>query len=311
MKIGFFGTPLLAAFCLEKLMSEHEVVFVVTAEDKPAGRHRRIHFGPVKKIAIQNDIPLYQPEDLLESHFLHEIKSKEAEVFVIVAYGKIVPKEIFLMPPLKTINLHPSILPRYRGAAPIQWALINGENETGVTVQFINEKLDAGDILIQKSLPIEINISAGDLYNIILPIGAELINESLKLLEAGKAVPCAQNENDATYCGKIDRETAHINWERNSLDIHNLVRGLNPKPVTWSTFRGKNMKIRETGLINEEIDTQIKPGYLKIHQKKRLLVGTGDGCIELFQIQQETKKNMDGASFINGYRLRDGDSFDD
>jgi methionyl-tRNA formyltransferase len=213
------------------------------------------------------------------------------------------------MPGLGTINLHPSLLPKYRGAAPVQWALINGDSETGVTVQMINEELDAGDIVLQEKIEIDENINAGDLYDLVFPIGAELIVKSIEITgERKKLLLTKQNDSEATHCGKIDKDTAHINWNNDAFKIHNLVRGLNPKPVAWTTFRGHHMKIWKTAVFTGDAPA-VKPGEIAKFQKKHLLAGTGSGIIEILEIQPENKKKMDGLSFINGYRLEAGEFF--
>ncbi len=310
MKIGFFGTPEIAAFCLKRLCDEHEIVFVATGTDKPTGRRQQIQINPVKKYAIQNNIPVIQPEDLDEKSFVEDIQTRGADIFVVVAYGKILPEKLFNIPRFKTINLHPSLLPRYRGAAPIQWSLINGDNITGITVQQMNNKLDAGDILLCEKAVIDQDMTSHDLENLLLPIGIELLNKSIHMLSIGKASPVNQEEEDACYCGKIDREIARIDWNKTSLEIHNLVRGLNPKPVAWTQFRGKNVKIWKTRTCNEKIDIKLISGQLIKFQKKRLITGTGDGFIEIMEIQPETKKVMEAGQFINGYRLVEGDLFE-
>ena len=309
MKIGYFGTPEIAAYCLEKLMPSHTISFVVTGEDKPAGRNRLLQSSPVKKTALENGIPVLQPANLKDESFFSEIKKFRADIFVVVAYGKIIPDRILYLPEHKTINLHPSLLPGYRGAAPIQWALAGGENETGVTIQMVNDRLDSGDILLQKRIPIDIDMTAEDLYRIVLPAGSGLLIESLRLISEGKATPLPQDESKATYYGKIERETARVDWNRTSLEIHNLVRGFYPRPCAWSLFRGRNIKILRTSLSGIKPDAVPAPGFIIKHQKMRLFAGTGDGFIEILMIQPETKKPMDGLSFINGYRIEDGDSF--
>ncbi len=309
MNIGFFGTPEIASFCLEKLMEKHTIAFIVTAEDKPSGRKLKIRYNQVKEIALKRNIQLHQPANLRDRDFIKAIEKENASIFVVVAYGKIIPSEIFSLPPLGTINLHPSLLPKYRGAAPIQWALINGESETGVTVQMMDEKLDSGDILTQKRIPIHINMTSDDLYKIILPLGADLLIETIELLKKNSIHPVKQNNEEATYCGRIGKNTSRIDWTKRSSEIHNLVRGLNPIPVAWTTFRGKNIRIWKTAMCTEHIESP-ESGYLIVYKKKRLLVGTGDGYIEILQIQPETKKRMDALSFINGYHLQENNRFD-
>jgi methionyl-tRNA formyltransferase len=303
MKIGFFGTPEIASYCLTSLSKKHEILFVVTAEDKPSGRDLKIQFNPVKTFAIGNNIPLFQPVNLKNPEFISELKNYSADIYVVVAYGRIIPEAVYNYPKYKTVNLHPSMLPKYRGAAPIQWALINGEMQTGATVQRINDKLDSGDIILQKNINLNISINAEELYNIVLPAGAELLHEAIERFANGTAVLTMQNESDATYCSKINKETARIDWTKSAIEIHNLVRGLNPKPGAWTNFRGKNFKIWKTLPADDIQGIDLKPGETYCYMKKRFISGTGSGLIEILEIQQETKKVMDSVSFLNGCRL--------
>jgi methionyl-tRNA formyltransferase len=307
MKLGFFGTPRIAAYCLEKLLGEFEIAFAVAGEDREQGRRLKVEFSPVKLLALERGIPLYQPAKLKDDGFAAELARHGADLFVIVAYGKIIPASVFNMPRYRTINLHPSLLPKYRGAAPVEWALINGEHETGISVQMINERLDAGDVLAQETIPLDRRMNAGDLYDIVLPRGAALLAETIRAIGEGRAVAIPQDERDAKYCGKIDRDTAHIDWRRNAGDIHNLVRGLHPNPVAWPIFR-KNVRIWKTEPF--EGAPAPAPGELAVVGKKRLIAGTGGGALEILSIQPETKKAMDGLSFINGYRPAAGEGFE-
>ena len=309
MKIGFFGTPEIAAFCLEKLIDTYRVVFTVAAEDKPSGRHLKIRYNQVKEIALKQGIQLYQPANLRDQDFIRTIEKERADLFVVVAYGRVIPPEVFSLPPLGTINLHPSLLPKYRGAAPIQWVLINGESETGITVQMMDEEIDMGDILTQRRIQIPIDMTSEELYRIILPLGADLLIETIALLQTKSIEPKKQNNDEATYCERITKNTSRIDWSKSSSEIHNLVRGLNPKPVAWTTFRGKSIRIWRTAMCEEDIETPAR-GHISIYKKKRLLIGTGDGLLEILQIQPETKRIMDALSFINGYRLQESDRFD-
>ncbi len=309
MKIGFFGTPEIASFCLERLFEKHEILFIVTAEDKPSGRDMKIQYSPVKTFAIEKNIPLFQPVSLKNDELLSELKKYPADIYVVVAYGKIIPEAIYNYPPHKTMNLHPSLLPKYRGAAPIQWALINGETHTGVTVQRINDKLDSGDIIMQKNIDLSKSTNAEELYEMVLPMGAALLLEAIQNFDSGTAVLSRQNEEHATYCSKINKEIARIDWTKSAFEIHNLVRGLNPKPGAWSIFRDKNFKIWKTIQAYDIAELSLKPGEAACYLKKKLLVGTGMGLIEILEIQQETKKIMDSVSFLNGCRLASGEFF--
>ncbi len=310
MKIGFFGTPGLAARVLAGLCEKHQVLFAVTAVDKEAGRNREIQFCPAKAKALELGIPVLQPGSLKDPAFMNELRSFGADMFAVVAYGSLIPRSVFDHPPLKTINLHPSLLPKYRGAAPVQWALINGEKETGITVQLINEKLDAGDIVLQERLPLDGSTTAADVMEIVATRGAELMDRAGGILASGSAAPRKQDESEATYCSKIDRDLAMIEWSRPAEQIHNLVRGLNPKPVAFASFRGEGIKIWKTALPEDDVPAAAGPGSIMRYQKKRLLAGTGKGVIEILELQPANKKIMDGLSFINGYRLTQEDRFE-
>jgi methionyl-tRNA formyltransferase len=301
MKIGFFGTPEIASFCLERLMDEHEILFVVCSEDKPAGRNRHIQICAAKDAALCHNIPFLHPVKLRDPEFIDLLRSQDADIFVVVAYGRIIPAEIIAIPRFRIINLHPSLLPRYRGAAPVQWSLINGETVSGITVQDLALEVDSGDIILQETFPVGPDVTAGELYQEILPRGAGMLLEALRQIEQGAAVYQPQDHTAATFCGKIDRETAHIDWTRPAASIHNLVRGLNPRPGTWTTFRGMTMKIWRTA-VAEGPEQGLAPGEC-IKYNKRLVVGTGEGFLEIREIQPETKKIMDGISFLNGHRI--------
>lgn len=310
IKIGFFGTPEIASFSLTELSKNYEIAFVVTTCDKPRGRSQKVCGTPVKECAEGICVPVLEPQSLKDQDFIDEIRSYDADIFVVVAYGKIIPRIIFDMPRLGTINLHPSLLPKYRGAAPVQWALINGDDVTGVTVQMIEEKLDAGDIVLQEVIEIPIEMNAAELYEKVLPVGADLLVRAIEGLNEELILPIKQNENDSTYCSKIDRDLAHISWKDDSFKIHNLVRGLNPKPAAWTTFRESNLKIWKTSLIEDHCLPELEIGEITKFQKKRLLVGTGNGVLEIVELQPENKKRLDALSFLNGFRLQIGEKFE-
>jgi len=309
VKIGFFGTPEIAAYCLDNLCGKYDVKFVVTQSDKKYGRNQKIRFCSCKEQAVCKEIPVLQPQNLTEEEFFSELKKYNADIFVVVAYGKIIPLQVFSLPKYKTINLHPSMLPKYRGAAPVEWALINGEKSTGITIQTINEDLDAGDIILQEEIFLNMEMNAAGLYNIVLPKGADLLERAIDLIVSGEANPQKQNHTEATYCKKINREIAHLNWNNSALEIHNLIRGLNPKPVAWTTFNNKNLKIYKSFIVTNELDIVLKPGEVAKYDKKRLLVGTGNGLLEILSLQPESKKQMDAPSFLNGYRIATGQFF--
>jgi len=310
MKVGFFGTPGIASYVLEKLCCRFDVVFLVAPSDKRCGRDLKLQHCAAKEAALCHEVPVLQPVSLKDPAFAETLRGFGADIFVVVAYGRLIPASVFNIPPCGTINLHPPLLPKYRGAAPVEWALINGETVTGVTVQMINEELDAGDIVLSGEIAIDGNMTAKELYEIVLPVGAGLVADAVELLCSGGSINLVkQDHSQATWCGKIDNETAHIDWSTSAPAIHNLVRGLNPKPVAWTTFRGKHLKVWETRIFSEEAPAPA-PGEIAVLHKKRLIAGTGNGIIELVSLQPETKKRMDAAAFINGYRLAPSERFE-
>ncbi len=310
MRTGFFGTPELAARVLSGLAESHEICFAVTAPDRESGRNRSMRPCAAKIRALELGIPVLQPEGLKAPDCMGAIRGFQADIFVVVAYGNLIPRQVFELPPLGTINLHPSLLPKYRGAAPIQWSLMHGETETGITVQLINERLDAGDIVIQERVPVDTAVTAADLMEIVSSRGAGIIGRAITLLASGDARPMSQDESSATYCGKIDREMARIRWHEPAAAIHNLVRALNPKPVAFSEFRGEPLKIWKTAIPSSgEVSGDAMPGSIVIHGKKRLLAAAGDGPIEILSLQPANRKVMDAISFINGFHPVSGDRF--
>jgi methionyl-tRNA formyltransferase len=308
MKIGFFGTPELAKTVIAELYGKFQISFAVTMPDKPQGRSKKLIPTPVKEFAEEHKIPLFQPITLKDYQFITSIQEYEADIFVVFAYGRIIPRSVFDMPRLKTINMHPSLLPKYRGAAPIPWAVINGETVTGVTIQLIDEELDSGDIVLQKNFEISSNDTTDDLNKTAINIGASLLKEAVIGLNDGSLTPIKQDHDKATYCGKITRDTSQIDWLKSAAEIHNLIRGLNPKPIAWTTFRENELKIYKSKVFDETIGQNLKPGELYKLGKKRLLIGTGNGLLEILNLQPSTKKIMDAPSFLNGARLTEGET---
>ena len=309
IKVGFFGTPDIARQCLSSICGKYETVFTVTSSDKAQGRNLKVCCTPVKECAEEECIDVFQPDNLKDPEFEKTLMKYNAHIFVVVAYGHLIPRNIFSMPRLGTINMHPSFLPKYRGAAPVQWALIKGETESGISVQLIDEKLDSGDLVIQKKFAIDENITAGELYSKIIPFACECVSEAIDLLDSGKAVPLKQDHSAATYCGKITKDIARIDFSSNSEEIHNLVRALNPKPGAWCTFREKHIKIWKTAVCKETEIPDLSAGEIFRVGKKRLFVKTVNSAVEIIEIQPENKKVMTAVEFINGMRLIEGDFF--
>ena len=307
IKVGFFGTPELARCCFMSLADKYEIVFAVTGKDKAKGRSLKVCCTPVKECADEKCIDVLQPDSLKDPEFENTLREYGADVFVVVAYGRLIPRNIFSMPRLGTINMHPSLLPKYRGAAPIPWALINGESESGISIQMIDEKLDSGDIIEQVRFDIDSEINSGELYDKILPQACSLVCGAIESLNLGKAVLHRQNHGDSSYCGKIDRNTAKIDFSKKSIQIHNLIRGLNPKPGAWCGFRKGTVKIWKTSISADPEFPALESGTLFKTGKKRLFVKTSDGALEILEIQPENKKIMTAVEFINGMRIEAGE----
>ena len=308
LKVVFFGTPDFARASLEAIhTSAHEVVGVVTVADKASGRGQKVHQSPVKTYAVEHDLPLFQPEKLRNEEFLSQIQSLNADIFVVVAF-RMMPKVLFSMPRLGTFNLHASLLPDYRGAAPINYAVINGETKSGVTTFFINEKIDEGNILLQAETEISPEDNAGTLHDRLMEIGAKLVVETLDGLAEGKLteIPQNQKENPKTAY-KIFKEDTKIDWEKEVEVIHNFIRGMSPYPAAVTVlevggeqkilkiFKGKFQKIqhsKENGAI------EISKNEFKIYAK--------NGVYFPEELQLEGKKRMNLKDFLNGFHSFDG-----
>jgi methionyl-tRNA formyltransferase len=310
MKIGFFGTPDIAARCLEYLAGRFDIVFAVSCEDKPRGRNLRVCETPVREAASRLGIPVLQPASIKDPSFAESLHPYEADIFVVVAYGKIIPRAVFAHPRLGSINLHPSLLPLYRGAAPVEWAIRSGETVSGVTVQCINERLDAGDIILQEKMDLGHEETAGEFFDRAVSRGAKMLEEAVLGLDAGTIQPQVQNEALATYCGKITKDGSRIGWDESSESIHNQIRAFNPTHIAWTTLRGKNIRVLRSSVPHGEGLPSLCRGELAVFAKKRLFTGTGNGLIEILELHPETKKVMDAVSFINGYRLMPGERWD-
>lgn len=304
MRILFMGTPDFAEVCLNKLVqSRHEVVCAISQPDKPVGRKQVCMPTPVKSCALENGIPVYQPEKIKTQEALDTIKSYNADVIVVVAYGKILSKEILECTKYGCINVHASLLPLYRGAAPIQWAVLNGDEKTGVSIMQMDEGLDTGDVFLVKETDIDINETSAELFDRLAVIGADALVETLDLLEKGEITPQKQADKDCQYASMIDKSMCPIDWSNSALKIHNQVRGLQTWPVAITTLNGKNLKIHKTVLtdINGNNAGEI------IDNNKRLVVSCGDGkCLEILEVQLDGKKRMDTKSFLSGNNVEIG-----
>lgn len=305
MRIIFFGTAEFGIPSLKVLQRNYPVVCVVTNPDKPAGRGRKLSLSPIKETALQLNIPILQPESIKAPTFIDELKKMNSDLFIVIAY-RIIPPEVFTMPKFGAINLHASLLPKYRGAAPIQWAIINGEHETGVTTFFLNEKVDTGDIILQERVPISSDETAGELHDKLAEIGADLVLNTIRLIEVGKAQPRSQDNSLTCPAPKIFPEQCKINWTKPAQVIHNFVRGLSPKPGAHTFYENKVIKIYRTQVV--PIKHFSEPGSI-IKADKCLIIATGEGGIEILQIQREGKQILGVQEFLRGYHMKVGNKF--
>ncbi len=300
MKIIYFGTPDFSIPPLKKILeSKHELCAVVTAQDKERGRGRRISFTPVKQFAMDNQIPAMQPASFKDPDFLRQLNVYQADLFVVVAF-RILPEEVFAFPPKGTFNLHGSLLPKYRGAAPIQWALINGDTETGLTTFFLKKKVDTGNIILQRKIEIYPEDNFETLHDRMSELGAELVFDTIELIDKGEVKETPQDDSLASPAPKITKEICEIKWtEKSALQIHNLVRGVSPFPGAFFIKNGKIFKVFQTSV---EPEIQLKPFEIK-ETKREIFIGTKSGAIKILRIQPEGRKRMTAEEFLRGYSL--------
>lgn len=306
MRIVFMGTPEFAVEALDKLVtSHHDVVAVVTATDKPGGRGRKeMVASPVAAYSRKANIPLLQPEKLRDPKFLQSLADFKADLFVVVAF-RMLPEVVWAMPRLGTVNLHGSWLPNYRGAAPIQWAVLNGDIETGVTVFFLKQEIDTGDIILRERVPIESSETFGTLYDKMKAIGARVLVRALNLIESGDYLRISQEELPIPLrpAPKIFPEMAHLSSERTVVELERWVRGMHPVPCAWFLFAGKKYKVHQAAPIVES--HHVTPGIL-IKKDRHLLLGCKNGWLELTEIQPEGKQRMTTQAFLNGAGWQEG-----
>jgi methionyl-tRNA formyltransferase len=301
MRIVFFGTPDFAVASLEALVqAKFDVVAVVTAPDKPAGRGQQIQGSPIKMYAEKTGLTVLQPLKLKDPEFLNTLKSLNADLQIIVAF-RMLPEQVWNMPPMGTFNLHASLLPQFRGAAPIHWAIIHGEKETGVTTFFLQHEIDKGDLLFQETEAISEEDTTGHLYQRLMEKGANLVVKTTFAILNNQIKPKAQKESqDLKVAPKLTRETGLVHWSKNAQEINNLIRGMNPFPGAYTLFQGKNCKINSVK-IHVEIIPSLGIGIWDTDQKTFLRVGCADGYIEILEWQMEGKKKMKIADFLRGY----------
>lgn len=305
MRLVFLGTPAFARPSLKALAKTHEIALVITQPDRPAGRGQRLRPSAVKVEAECLGLRIAQPARINSEEAVSLLQEVAPEVIVVAAYGQILREAVFSLSPLGTINIHASLLPRYRGAAPINWAIICGEVETGVTTFLIDEGLDTGMILLRREIPIGRDETAGELHDRLAALGAEVILDTLAGLEAGILEPVAQNEKEATVAPMLRREDGLIDWQKKAQTIHNRVRGMNPWPGAYTHLGKARIKVHRTALTGVACG-EVRPGQIALRETGRLLAGTADALLEVLEIQREARPRVSGSAFLNGLRQTDG-----
>ncbi len=305
MRIVFIGTAELGVPTLRALAEKHEVLAVITQPDRPAGRGLKLQPPPIKTEALKLGLVVYQPEKVARE--IETIKSLSPDLIFVAAYGQILPGELLKIPRLGAVNLHPSLLPKYRGAAPIPWAIINDEKLTGLTTFLIDEGMDTGPVLLQKELPIAEDDTAGTLTEKLAKMAPELALQTLEGLEIGTLKPRPQDGHEASYAPKIKDELGKLDWRESAEKLHNLIRGLNPKPGAYTFFKNLRLKVHRSKIVSAVPSGE--PGQIIQLLKEGFVVKCGDGALELLEVQPEAKAKMSGRDFVHGYKLKVGDRF--
>lgn len=308
MKVIFMGTPDFAVETLEAVIKAgHEVALVVTQPDKPKGRGNAMQASPVKECALAHGIEVYQPKKIREQECVDYLAGFGADIFVVAAFGQILSQALLDMPKYGCINVHASLLPKYRGAAPIQWAVINGEQTTGVTIQQMDIGIDTGDIIAQEELTLAADETGGSLFDKLAAVGADLCVKAMEQIASGTATRTPQDESAATHTSMIRKDFGHIDWNKSAKEIERLIRGLNPWPSAYTHLDGKTLKIWKATVSGTESGE--KPGSIVDVTKDAILVQTGEGVLQLDEIQLEGKKRMACDAFLRGYHIEKGGYF--
>lgn len=321
MKVIFMGTPDFAVPALKALAEsqQHTVCLVVTQPDKPKGRSGQPSPSDVKVCAAEYGIPVYQPAKIREPEAVERLREENADIIVVAAFGQILSREILQMPRYGCINIHGSLLPKYRGAAPIQWAVLNGEKEAGNTIMQMNEGLDTGDILTQEKVTLEPEETAGSLYDKLSQMGGSLLLRTMEELEKGTITPIPQEESKSCYARMLRKDMGCIDWNKSAAAIGNLVRGMNPWPSAYTRWNGKLLKIWMAAPVSENELTALgysadgrefrdaEPGTVMFVTRNMLVIQTGDGLLSLKELQLEGKKRMPAEDFLRGVRIQTGD----
>lgn len=314
MRIIFMGTPDFAVPVLQSLInSRHEVVAVVTQPDRPKGRGKNMQFSPVKECALAHNIPVMQPVNVSVPEVIDELRAYEPELIVVVAFGQFVTKKIREMPKYGCINVHASLLPKYRGAGPIQWAVINGEKESGVTTMYMCREIDKGDMLLKDTVTLDPKETGDSLHDKLSMMGGPLLLKTIDKLEDGSAVRIPQCEEESTYAPKLEKTMGNIDWTMDADRIERLVRGLNSWPGTFTKIHGKTVKIWDCDVVCQETLTESQaattPGTVIVSEKDQLIVKAGNGALSLRMLQPEGKKNMTVDAYLRGYPIAQGELF--
>lgn len=308
MKIVFMGTPDFAVGALEALIQAgHQVTAVVTQPDKPKGRGKEMQITPVKACALKYNIPVFQPVKIKTPEAVEQLRTYEADIFVVAAFGQILSEEILNMPKYGCVNIHASLLPKYRGAGPIQWVILDGEKETGVTIMQMDKGLDTGDMLLSCRVTIDEKETGDTLHDKLAQAGAELIVEALPKIEAGEVTPVKQNDAESCYAKMLQKSMGRIDWSKQSEEIERLVRGLNSWPSAYTSYHGKTLKVWASDVSHKQADGA--PGEVIAVEKDAVYVKTGNGSLKITEVQLEGKKRMPVKDFLLGYQIKTGEIF--
>lgn len=305
MRVIFMGTPDFAVYSLKALITQHEVIAVVSQPDKPKGRGKKVVSTPVKEYALEQGIPVYQPEKARDPEFVALLQGLQPDVIAVTAFGQILPEDILNIPKYGCINVHGSLLPKYRGAAPMQWSIIDGEAVTGITTMFMAKGMDTGDMLLKAEVPIHPDDNFASVHDKMAEAGGNLLLETLAALQAGTVTRVPQDHEAATYAPMITKETGHIDWSKSAKEIINLMRGLDPTPGAYAMYEGEPLKLFKGEKANEEY-AQGKMGEIVDVIKKGVVVKCGDGAVTITELQARGKKRMSADAYLRGNAMNKG-----
>ena len=308
LKVLFMGTPDFAATILEEILKAYPVLGVVTQPDKPKGRAKELAFSPVKELAMKHDLPVYQPNKAKEPEFLEQLEKLQPDVIVVAAFGQILPKALLDIPKYGCINVHASLLPKYRGAAPIQYSVIDGEKETGITIMYMDVGIDTGDIILQDIVPIAPDETGGSLFDKMAIQGSASIIRALRQIEAGEATRIPQDNEKANYVKMISKEMGKLDFAKSAVQLERLIRGLNPWPSAYTFLEGKSLKLwlAEAEEVTESQEPKFKdfaPGTVAEVRDDSLVIMTGEGLLVVKELQLEGKKRMPADAFLRGFSI--------